>query len=66
MTRRTEDKGLARRDFLKAAGIGVAAAAAAGAAAVGPAAASENRDQRKRARYRETDHVKKFYASNRL
>lgn len=65
MTRRTEDKGIARRDFLKAAGIGAAAAATV-ATAAGPAVASENRDQRKRSRYRETEHVKKFYASNRL
>ncbi len=54
-----------RRDFLRALGAG------AGAAAVAPSFASEARadsetDQEKRkARYKETDHVKTYYRVNR-
>ncbi len=51
-----------RRNFLRTAGIGAAAAAAATTVAGAPQAkAAENAETRKKARYRETDHVKKFY-----
>lgn len=60
-----------RRGFLKALGLGATAAAA--AAAPGAALAQgagqrppkENEQQRVAARYRETDHVRAFYRTNR-
>lgn len=56
----------ARRGFLKALGLGAGAAAA----VVVPAAAQtappkENKAEREKARYRETEHVKAFYRTNR-
>ena len=64
---KTPSAKLERRGFLKALGLGAGAAAAgvAGEAAVNPAAASESRDERTKARYKETDHVKTFYRTNR-
>lgn len=59
---------LGRRGFLKSVGgAGAAAAAAVGTVVVGaePAAAAENEAERKKARYKETDHVKAFYRTNR-
>lgn len=58
---------LERRGFLKALGLGAGAAAAgvAGDAALAPAAANESRNDRTKARYKETDHVKAFYRTNR-
>ena len=55
-----------RRDFLRAlgAGAGVAATAAAPLASVAKAD-SENNDEKRKARYKETDHVKTFYRVNR-
>jgi hypothetical protein len=57
---------VARRDFLRAlgAGAGVAATAAAPLASVAKAD-SENNDEKRKARYKETDHVKTFYRVNR-
>jgi hypothetical protein len=55
----------ARRSFLQAGLVGASAAAAATGAAVVPAAASESDADKKKARYRETDHVKTYYATNR-
>ncbi|MCA1952764.1 MAG: formate dehydrogenase [Hyphomicrobiales bacterium] len=66
---RTKDEGReivdrSRRGFLGAGLLG--ATAAAGGVAVGEAArASENDGEKKKARYKETDHVKKYYATNR-
>lgn len=54
-----------RRGFLKVGLVGASAAAAATGAAVAPAAASESEAEQKKARYKETDHVKKYYATNR-
>ncbi|MFM7627267.1 MAG: hypothetical protein ACKO7G_12575, partial [Gammaproteobacteria bacterium] len=54
-----------RRFFLKVAGIAGAAAAATVATAGQPAAATEKRDEARKARYRETEHVRRFYATNR-
>ena len=55
-----------RRDFLRAlgAGAGVAATAAAPLATAAKAD-SENNDEKRKARYKETDHVKTFYRVNR-
>ena len=55
---------LDRRGFLGA-GLGGAAATAAAVLPVAPAVAAENDEQKKKARYRETDHVKTFYRVNR-
>ncbi|MBS4045154.1 MAG: twin-arginine translocation signal domain-containing protein [Ferrovibrio sp.] len=59
---------LDRRSFLRAAGTGAAAAAVA-TVAISPepaAAAPENAETRKKQRYKETEHVKRYYESNRL
>ncbi len=57
---------VARRDFLRVlgAGAGVAATAAAPLATMAKAD-SENNDEKRKARYKETDHVKAFYRVNR-
>jgi hypothetical protein len=55
---------VARRDFLFALGAGASVAAAAPLA--GEARAdSESNDEKRKARYKETDHVKAFYRVNR-
>jgi hypothetical protein len=56
-----------RRGFLKALGLGAGAAATGvvGEAALAPAVAQENRTDRTKVRYKETDHVKAFYRTNR-
>ena len=54
-----------RRGFLKGAGIAAAAAAAVVAPVAGEAQATESRSDARKARYRETDHVRRFYATNR-
>ncbi|MBI3433558.1 MAG: twin-arginine translocation signal domain-containing protein [Proteobacteria bacterium] len=55
-----------RRDFLRVLGIGAGAAVTAGGALTTPAVAdSESNDEKRKARYRESDHVKTFYAVNR-
>ncbi|MBI5319656.1 twin-arginine translocation signal domain-containing protein [Bradyrhizobium sp.] len=56
-----------RRDFLRKVGIG---AVGAGAAVAAPLAGSaladgENIDEKRKARYKETDHIKTFYRVNR-
>ncbi|SMH35377.1 twin-arginine translocation signal domain-containing protein [Azospirillum agricola] len=56
---------LERRDLLK--GLGLGAAGAAATLMPGDAArAAESPREQVKARYRETDHVKRFYALNRL
>ena len=63
MTQKDKSK-LGRRDFLRAIGAGAAASAAAPLA--GEARAdSESNDEKRKARYKETDHVKAFYRVNR-
>jgi hypothetical protein len=58
---------LDRRGFLKGIGTGAAGAAtaAAGVGVTSPAMAAENATDKKKVRYRESDHVKKYYATNR-
>jgi len=53
-----------RRGFLKSLG-GVAGIAAASASVAAPALAAENDSEKRKKRYRETDHVKAFYRTNR-
>jgi hypothetical protein len=56
---------VARRDFLRALGGGAGVAATAAAPLAGVARAdSENNDEKRKARYKETDHVKTFYRVN--
>jgi hypothetical protein len=55
-----------RREFLRALGAGAGVAAASAAPlATGANADTENNDEKRKARYKETDHVKKFYSVNR-
>ncbi len=56
-----------RRDFLRKVGLGAVGAGAAVAAPLTGAALAdtENSDEKRKARYKETDHVKMFYRVNR-
>lgn len=56
-----------RRDFLRKVGVGtVGAGATLASPLVGSAQAdSENNDERRKARYKESDHVKAYYRVNR-
>ena len=62
-----EQATVGRRDFLRKVGIGtVAAGATLAAPLVGSAQAdSENDDEKRKARYKESDHVKAYYRVNR-
>ena len=65
MTRKTDDTALDRRGFFKAVGgASTVAAAAVASPLVAPDAAAQANDDERRARYRETDHVKAFYRTN--
>lgn len=54
-----------RRDFLRAVGAGAGLAVTAAAPLATEAAASESDADKKKARYKETDHVKTYYRVNR-
>ena len=56
---------LGRREFLRALGAGAGAAAVAAPLAIEAKADSESNDEKRKARYKETDHVKTFYRVNR-
>jgi hypothetical protein len=57
---------LGRRDFLRALGAGAGVAVTASGPLAGTAAAdTENNDEKRKARYKETDHIKTFYRVNR-
>ncbi|HYG91124.1 MAG TPA: twin-arginine translocation signal domain-containing protein [Azospirillum sp.] len=56
---------LDRRDVLKGMGL-VAGTAAVAPVVAGTAEAAETPEEQVKARYRETDHAKRFYALNRL
>jgi hypothetical protein len=62
---KSETKAVGRRDVLRALGAGAGVAAAAPLATAAKAD-SENNDEKRKARYRETDHVKAFYRVNRF
>jgi ribosomal protein L12E/L44/L45/RPP1/RPP2 len=64
MRQETERK-VGRRDLLKGVAVGTVVLAAAGAAAAQGKARPETKDERKKARYKETEHVKAFYRTNR-
>lgn len=64
----TPAPGLERRQFLKGIGggtVGAIAAAAATVAGSDVAEAAESAGERVKGRYKETDHVKTFYRTNR-
>jgi nitrous oxide reductase len=57
---------LGRREFLRTLGAGATVAAAgAGPLASEAQADTENNDEKRKARYRETEHVKTYYRVNR-
>ena len=56
---------LGRRDFLRAMGVGAGLAVAAAAPLATEAAATESDADKKKARYKESDHVKTYYRVNR-
>jgi hypothetical protein len=56
---------LGRRDFLRALGAGAGAAAVAAPLGHEAKADTESNDEKRKARYKETDHVKTFYRVNR-
>ena len=60
-------KAVDRRGFLKALGAGASVAVTAAAGSVAPAAAvaGESDVEKKKARYKETEHVKQYYRTNR-
>jgi hypothetical protein len=60
-----ENKTVARRDFLRVLAAGAGAAAAGSAAPLtSPATAAESDPEKRKARYKETEHVKAFYRVN--
>ena len=67
MSSKPEKKDIDRRSFFKSLGGASAAAAAAVATplASSPALATENQNERTKARYKESEHVKNFYRTNR-
>ncbi len=65
MSNEQDKKALDRRSFFRGLGGAAAVAGAAVATGVEPAAAQETPTERTKARYRETEHVKTFYRTNR-
>ncbi len=61
--KRDDKAKVGRRDFLRVLGAG--AAAVAPAMSVEARADSESNDEKRKARYKETDHVKAYYRVNR-
>ena len=63
---KSQKKAVGRRDFLRALAAGAGAAAATTAAPLtGPAMAAESDQDKRKARYKETEHIKAFYRVNR-
>lgn len=60
-----ERKTVGRRDFLRAIGAGAVGAAASAPLAGEALAATESPDEQRKARYKETDHIKRYYSVNR-
>ena len=59
------ERKLGRRDFLRTLGVGAAAVAATAPLAGEARADTETNDEKRKARYRETEHVKTYYRVNR-
>jgi hypothetical protein len=65
-TERKTTPRVGRREFLRTLGAGATAAAAGSGPLAGAARAdTETNDEKRKARYRETEHVKTFYRVNR-
>lgn len=64
MSEKSEPKA-ARRDFLRGTAIGALLVAAAAGAPKKAFAKPETKDERKKSRYTESAHVKRFYETNR-
>jgi len=64
--KQNDKKKLGRRDFLRAMGVGAGLAMTAAAPVASEATASESDADKKKARYKETDHVKAYYKVNRF
>ncbi|MGB9364533.1 MAG: twin-arginine translocation signal domain-containing protein [Xanthobacteraceae bacterium] len=62
--KQNDKRTVGRRDFLRALGAGAGVAATVPLATAAKAD-SENNDEKRKARYKETDHVKAFYRVNR-
>ncbi len=63
---KSEAKTVGRREFLRTLGVGAGVAAASAAPlATAAQADTETNNEKRKARYRETDHVKAFYRVNR-
>ncbi len=67
MSSKPEQRNVDRRGFFKSLGGASAAAAVAVTAPIAatPAAATENQSERTKARYKESEHIKAFYRTNR-
>jgi len=63
--KRDEKAGVGRREFLRVLGAGAGVAAVVPPLVGEARADSENNEEKRRARYKETDHVKAFYRVNR-
>jgi hypothetical protein len=64
--KKTPKAPLGRRDFLRSLGAGATVAVAAAAPlAVEARADTESNDEKRKSRYRETEHVKTYYRTNR-
>jgi hypothetical protein len=59
------DRKLGRRDFLRTLGAGATAVAATAPLAGEGRADTESNDEKRKARYKETEHVKTYYRVNR-
>ena len=67
MSKKQDIKSTARRDFIKKAGLGMGAAGVAAASLTSTGAQAETGAGKPASKgYRETDHVKKFYATARF
>ena len=62
---KARERKLGRRDFLRALGAGATAAVAVAPLAGEARADTETPDEKRKARYKETEHVKAFYRVNR-
>ena len=60
-----EQKTVGRRDFLRVLGAGAVGAAASAPLTGEAEAATESPDEQRKARYKETDHIKRYYSVNR-
>jgi hypothetical protein len=67
MSAEAAGSGIERRTFLRVMGAGTAGAVAiAPLLSAEPAEAKEAADNRRKSRYRESDHVRKYYETNRF